>query len=472
MPPNTTWVVPGAPLEEGKGWRIWYSRPGTGQFDPAPLRIELHGRSQAFSTRWDLLPAREGLDRRFGVLTVRLDDSHPGETYAITAPEAGTFQWRSLSNRIDQGATFFMCSCFWRNGDKEGFYGAAIAELTKKLRPDFKLLMGDQIYQDWPPPLGRDHIDHALRSYAGRYEEYWADAGYQRVLQSSPNLFVCDDHEFWNNFPERQIQLPWTWWEAGRSEVGRRAQDLYFLYQVSVNPTAKPYFELSAGGVSLFVSDSRSKRTSRKSPQPHFFDADQWLALEQWIDRLAGPGMLVLSQPLYQKDGSWKDYSLSNFKDDHARLCSLFERALSGDIADRRPHDILVLTGDIHTGRHCVGNISGLPESSVHELAASPASLIGPARPFAKGSRPPGKLKPAGRPYWTVIETETTGIPSTHNNVAAVTISRGMNERVRFDLELWRVRPYDTRSYWERLTGARRRESPMVSLFKKELQLR
>lgn len=39
----TTWVVPGAPLERGGGWRIWYSQPGHGAFQPATVAVFREG---------------------------------------------------------------------------------------------------------------------------------------------------------------------------------------------------------------------------------------------------------------------------------------------------------------------------------------------------------------------------------------------------------------------------------------------
>src|SRR4029077_18702551 len=98
--------------------------------------------------------------------------------------------------------------------------------------------------------------------------------------------------------------------------------------------------------------------------------------LSHWQQNLKGPGILVIGQPFFQKDGDWKDHSLSNFPDDYGRLLNLVEQSVRGKNAEGRPHDILILTGDIHSGRHARAVLPG--GRFVHELVASPASRIGP----------------------------------------------------------------------------------------------
>jgi len=153
--PNATWVVPGAPLPNGEGWRIWYSTPGDVDTRPSPVRVELGGQPQAtVPDEWQALPPVEKLDRRAGVLTVRLQNPRPGSTYTVTVPEAGRFAWRTLPADLREEVVFLASSCFYRETDG-GSYRASVVDLTKKLRPAFKLLMGDQVYADWPRLKGR-----------------------------------------------------------------------------------------------------------------------------------------------------------------------------------------------------------------------------------------------------------------------------------------------------------------------------
>ncbi len=444
----TKWVVPGAPLPAGKGWRIWYSWPKTQRFRPAPVRVWRGGRSEpATQTDWNALPAVNDLERRVGVLTVELDRPSPGATYDIDVPETRRLvplKWRSLPATLDNGpVTFLLASCFWRNADKEGIYSAALRDLVKRERPLFKFLAGDQVYLDWP--VSFSFWKSAMEITAGRYEQYWGDAKYREALLTCPTLYMCDDHEFWNNYPERQIQLQRTWSAASRAEYASAAQILYHHYQVAPNGTLNPWYSFRIANVSFFVADTRSERdrhTYSGGNIPHFIQDQQWQDLETWFANLNGPGVLVLGQPLFQKDGDSKDYSLSNFREDYGRLCALIEKAIRGAFGS--VHDILVLSGDIHTGRYVQASVIGLPEGrKVREFIASPTARIWPGS--NEPSEEPGILRARhqGRQMsWRVDRTmlgEQVNFATTTNNAAVIKIERGTNGRVRFDLSLWPV---------------------------------
>ena len=75
--------------------------------------------------------------------------------------------------------------------------------------------------------MGDDGID----LYARRYAQYWSDEAYREALLTCPTFFTCDDHEYWNDYPEKQIHLPQTWWEENRKKYGKAADQLYFNYQ-------------------------------------------------------------------------------------------------------------------------------------------------------------------------------------------------------------------------------------------------
>jgi PhoD-like phosphatase len=480
------WVVPGAPLPLGTGWRIWYSQRGPEDFRPSTPTVSRAGTTETVEAAWELLPALDGVDRRMGILTLTLAATHPGSIYELSIPEADplgvddarTYRWRSAPDSVDGGVTFQFASCFWRPNDKEGSYRAAVAHLAKIDLPAFKILMGDQVYQDYPvnwilPKSSRD-------LYAERYESYWGDTAYRGVLTSSPNYFLCDDHEFWNDYPERQIHLPRTWPASGRQEIGGVANDLYHRYQRSANPEAAAYYAFSIGpgaaspAVSFFVSDSRSARTNVSEDPHHFFGQDQWTAFQTWAEGLDGPGVLIIGQPIFQRDGDWKDHSLSNFGDDYGRLCQTLQRILTGGNG-RAPHDVLVLTGDIHNGRFGVGTIRGPAPSQVYEFVASPASHIGPYL-FAPHVQQAPTRFPAEyqgrRDTWDVRLEAIDVLPTLDNNLGSIRMSPGTNGRVRFELALWRIRPYDSRSFWQRIVGTRQPNAPVTAIFRRELQLR
>ena len=464
---SAVWVVPGAPLENGAGWRIWYSAPG--EFEPGKVTVTRRGAPVDAEQAFELFEPLDGVERRMGVLTVTLAGPEAGALYEVAIPEARTYEWPTLPREIPpKGLTLLFGSCFWRPGDKEGAYSAAIRELTRRFSPAFQILAGDQVYQDYPPvkPVG-----NMTKVFADRYDDYWGDPGYQEVLRSSPNLFTCDDHEFWNNYPERQAWIPHTW-DAKREESGKAAQDTYESYQRSANPDGRRYFSLSIPPVSFFVADVRSERDDIGKPGHRVIKDPQWDELEDWARTLQGPGVLVLAQPLFDHEGGKTDRSLASFKKDFARLCAVFEESLTrGD--GRDAHDILILTGDIHTGRLAVATIVGVPSANVYEFVASPASRVGPFVMKASPKHVPDRFTvehDKKRSLWQVSDLEFAA--TIDNNVGLVRISPGTNGRCRFELEIWRVRPHDDRSFWQRMRRKGQPQAPFAPIFQKELQLR
>ncbi|MBI2998139.1 MAG: alkaline phosphatase D family protein [Deltaproteobacteria bacterium] len=479
----STWIVPGAPLEGGVGWRVWYSRPGHGEFTPGRIRISRAQQEEETKQDWKILPDLPGLDRRMGILTLRLTSPKPGSLYEIKIPEAESsepFLWRTLPNTIDSdpdvigphGVSFLMASCFWRDNDKEGTYLAAVRQLVKQWHPAFKLLLGDQVYADWPADYLPDFTGHPeIEVYADRYAEYWGDVVYRELMQTSPNFFMCDDHEFWNDYPEKQIHLSRSLPEF-RDAYAKAAQQLYVRYQQCLNPGDRPWYRFAIGEVSFFIADSRSERDffdGERRP-PRFFQQLQRQDLERWAHELRGPGVLVLGQPIFQKDGDWRDHSLSNFAEDYGHLWSIIEGSIMGRNDEGKPHDILVLSGDIHTGRFAVGRRGGLdaPEG-VPELIASPASMI---RPGSKEpEKPDYKFTVRQNGHTTSWEVGRNPFMTLHNNIGMVRLLRGTNRRVLFELSIYQIRPYDSRSWWNRLV----REAAgglLALLFRREIELR
>ncbi len=486
-----TWVIPGSPLEGGKGWRIWYSQPGSDPFTPQPVQVARRGQPQTVQQQWDLLPSLASLGRQVGVATVTLEDPAPGGVYQVVVPEVGPqpFSWRTLPDAIDvtlegakvPGVSFLFASCYWINADREGSYSAGVQELTRLAQPSFKLLIGDQVYQDWP--WAAELVATPLERYAGRYKEYWGDETYRALLQSSPNFLLADDHEFWNDYPERQLQFAHTWKPESRDEYGAAATTLYRYFQGSASP-GLPWQQFQIGNVHFFIADTRSQRdpmiTDPKPEVPHFFKEPQWAALQQWAGTLNGPGILVLGQPLYSHPGGWKDHTLPDFTQDHTRLCTLLAQTLQ-EAPGKLPHDILMLSGDIHIGRYTVGRIAGItPFNEVHELVASAASRIAPDMRTPTPKPPPSKVAVQSDQRTIRFDVEmmvASGMPTLTNNIGVVNLSPGTaapngQPRVRFGLEIWQVRPYDTRHLLGRLLHRPKPMGQLTRVFAKEVQLR
>ncbi len=490
-----TWVVPGAPLAAGGGWRYWFSRADGDVSEPQIGAIERVGQEArtAYTTRWE--PKRiAGLSRSFGVLEIGLKAPPEGATYRIHFPEArdatvtperdGWFEFRSLPAQLPaEGLTFLVASCFWRDDDQyAGGYAAVMQDIVKKQKPAFKMLIGDQVYQDWPKP----DFDRGtpLEIFAQRYEEYWGAPGYQDVLRCSPNIFLCDDHEFWNDYPEFQIHLEQTRTAERRKVHGTAALDLFRAYQQCANPGGASWFHFDIAPVSIFMADTRSERSEiRQKPAPHFFSDAQWTALEKWTAGLRGPGVLVLGQPLFQDDGDFRDHSLSNFEADYDRLGRLITRSHEGRNTHGRPHQILVISGDIHCGRVSRGLVASAPgyAQDMWEFITSPISRISPYLQTPKPEPPRAKLRGLAavgghRIDVSLIEGEPSGLgpgsrATIHNNIASVTM-KPAGDKVIFQLGLRCIRPYSHVHWWEVGVNKERFPAPHTELLRKEIMLR
>jgi hypothetical protein len=433
------WVTAGAPLDTGDGWRVWYSWPA-GEFTPATPRVRTTGgqAKQVIEGPWDPKPAPKGSSRQMGVRELRIRDPEPGALYEVTVPERGKpLFWRTLPKQLpQQGISLLIGSCFWINDDRDGFYSAAVQELVQREKPAFKVLMGDQIYVDvWPPAPWKD----LRKELAAKYERYWGDVPYRELLAACPTFVSCDDHEFWNDFPEPQMHVPFSW-ERFAPDNGVALAELYDAYQTALNPGGKRWCTIDVPPISFFIADTRSHRTRDSAPNPSLMPEAQWRDLEAWAAKLKGPGVLILPQPLLKAGGSKTDRTLVDFKEAD-RLAAVFEGAMGGKTGDGKPHDIMILTGDIHTGRVSSAEIVGLP-GQIYELVASPASMVTPWLPpwGHSPSELPDRLT-INKRVW-VMTGHRRLTPTVDNNIGLIKIAPGRNGRFRFTLQLWRVRPF------------------------------
>jgi hypothetical protein len=488
------WIVPGAPLENGQGWRIWFSREDGNVAQPVVERVERvsDGQDEAFDCSWT--PQKvPPLQRSFGVMELTLKVPRPGEVYRIHLPEArdnsaqpvreGWIDMPSLPAQLPpEGLSFLFASCFWRDDDQTGGgYSGVVQDLVKKEKPAFKLLIGDQVYQDWPSAWPNNRS--ALDLYNTRYEVYWGARGYQDVLRSTPNYFLCDDHEFWNDYPERQFHLERTYSENGRRTFGKAALDLYRAYQQCANPGGAAWHSFTIAPVSFIIADTRSERTNvNEDGGPHFFSGAQWTALEDWFHGLKGPGVLVVGQPVFQDDGDFKDHSLSNFTEDYEHLRRLIVQSHAGRNTEGKPHQILILTGDIHCGRISRGKVAGVHESTAEmwEFVTSPISRISPYISTPKPEKPRPRVAGPATDYQPIdvdLIDEPPALgpgtrPTIHNNIGIVRMVPVGDGTVRFELSLRCIRPYNHVHWWEVAVDKKSFPASYTELLRKEIVLR
>lgn len=307
----------------------------------------------------------------------------------------------TLPGLTERPFTVLLASCFAQRNDG-GAVGRTFARLAanSELRPNIKILCGDQVYLDDPASefTRNKHTSAELeRMFIKSYKDTWSDGdenqGFRHLLGTGANYFTPDDHEYWNNYPHFAVYAPWdTWGSGGREKWKRVARNLYRHLQAD---TATETF--SVGRLSFFIADTRTNRTPDRSA---FMETTAFQSLLGWISGLdSGPGVVVMGQPLFatraggflhlgslaRKFGDWA-------LPDHGQYAEL-ARAL---LASKR--SIVVLTGDVHYGRIgvCPLDLSSRTSELV-EIISSPLSLIDPiagGKPKKPGDEDPEEFPP------------------------------------------------------------------------------
>lgn len=253
--------------------------------------------------------------------------------------------------------TVMLGSCFYRPSDPDGLAGKVFYEMPWQRRPNLKLLCGDQVYLDNPWeettfPLGITGNEKLRKLILKKYIQTWtqmslmsdkkksAVGGFNVLLRHGANYFASDDHEFWNNAPNKGgVGLGLTLLRFQRRFWFREGAELFRIFQ-----SLSPLMTFSVPPVSFCIADTRINRNIKGL---RFMENDDLDALLTWIDRLEGPGVISLGQPLLAKKGNW--------------LARLFDRGLADydyqfnqlktKISESR-HSIVLLTGDVHFGRY------------------------------------------------------------------------------------------------------------------------
>jgi hypothetical protein len=341
------------------------------QVGAPPIDVRLAGGTTVtHQVQWQPLPQVPGTAQTAGRLTV--SGLVPETKYGVIVDPGGVRidLWpRTLPVVLPpQGMTFLLGSCYYRPHD-DGEIVAALQDLRDPEPPWFKLLVGDQIYSD--VPLRGFVAFHGLGAaeYAERYAQHWSYEPYRKFLATGACFFTCDDHEWWNNAPEWQPQLPWTWTLPARQASFQNGLDTYHFYQRPSNAAGGLWYTIDIPPVSIFVADTRSQRTPYDAVPRRLMSPAELQAIVQWTQGLRGPAFLVLGQPLFGTLGDWRDYNLPDFADEYRILWDVIEQA---------PHRITILTGDIHVGRLARSpGVNGVPNRPpVYEVTASPLALV------------------------------------------------------------------------------------------------
>ncbi len=301
--------------------------------------------------------------------SIHLRDLSPGAKLRLTVRTAGaskTATVRTLPASLPtEGLTIAVGSCFYRGYHKAAAVGAVLREPWLGGVPALQLWVGDNLYVDVPAE-GVGARNQPITDTVERYLAYFNDEVYMDARAASPNFTAYDDHELWNNFPERQA---WLARSKGDERAGYIAAGLagLDLFQSSLNPTpvagGRAYrFELPP--LSFFVADTRTRRERYTGEKSRMMPDEELAALVVWARGLEGPGVLVLGQPYWLGAGGKADRNLRAFGAQFEVLRAALETA---------QFDVLVISGDVHHSRAIrLGGAFG----DIYELVSSPASHI------------------------------------------------------------------------------------------------
>ena len=277
-------------------------------------------------------------------------------------------------------------SCFSNRTD-HGAVGHVVSEIRPA--PALTLLVGDQVYLD--PPLllrfaqGRDQL---ARMFERQYQENWMRSidgrklsGYSRLLNFAPTATIPDDHEFWNNHPNRQPQLPITWTSDGRNAWRDAAMAMYKAFQCIEHDTGNCQF-INIDPLSICLLDNRTARDDVPGTSMTYSARTQ---LVNWVDGVlskvdgahqriipvlvTGPSLV---QPRKSAVGRIADANLANF-DDYLLIMDQLRRLLEAG------YPVLLLTGDVHyprISRAVMPDAIASRGGVLTEVISSPISLV------------------------------------------------------------------------------------------------
>lgn len=307
---------------------------------------------------------------------------------------------RALSDR--HALLFALASCYFPS---EEYVGRAArvrdclhirgAQDFRRSVPHLKFLCGDQIYADVPaaPP---SQSPEGL--YRERYERAWGADRLGSLLAWGANAFACDDHEFWNGFPDEMFWLSrtrggsWFRWAQVAAEACWRNQGIWNFAPGFTGGEiwSRGWFSGRLAGIDIFVADTRTDRMSRNKRRCPANTAGgqcppvaarsalsqiQRDALLRWANAVQRIGLLVLGQPLLAQASRWSDFdsTLPEYEEYGSLFAVLRENIIQRGIS------FIILSGDIHWGRLVSWRspFSTRAEAKLVEFVASPIARVG-----------------------------------------------------------------------------------------------
>jgi len=418
--------------------------------DGLQLEPNLPNQSVTAQQRWPQDAAEPAVKFR----EVELTNLSPRQTYAfqlkagITSVASAKFSTlpQALPLESEKPFTVLLGSCFAYLEDEDEKVGNTYLHIPTPMRPDIKILAGDQVYLDspWYRYLSPHSIPKLQAAFLKHYRQTWGQPnGFGRLLREGANFFTSDDHEYWNNAPNSAPHLPKTWTANGRADWLKIARELFATFQ-----TRKTVQEFVVPPVSFLILDTRFNRATSRT---NFSDPADLQKVANWVNALQGPGVLVVGQPILRGStgylkGHLADWNLPDYQQ--------YDRLI--DIVGPSQHSLLILTGDVHYGR--VARTTLRSGAQLVEIVSSPMSLVEESAKGQWQEAPPlfPPVRPSGSPLpfaRSQVTTETFASTDGHFLTLEFT-RRGAGTHIR--LRYWPIigrgipSPSSGKLIWER----------------------
>lgn len=340
--------------------------------------------------------------------------------------------------------TVLLGSCFCQENDAPGDTAQSFRHLPLQDRPALKIFCGDQVYLDHPTLTNFPENSLELAEiFLHKYIRTWRESdqagvpGLGGLLKHGGNYFISDDHEFWNNYPNRATLIQNSWSETGRMQWRGPAKYLFRQFQSLYPEQAGEPQCINVPPISFLMLETRFFRAEGDTtflPASHITRLQDWIAelnAQRWV------GFLCMGQLLFEKKAGWLqsqvvDRNLADYQQFPALV-----KAIAGS---QQP--LVILTGDVHYGRvaHC--RQAHGPE--LYEIISSPMSLVD-KRVGGSASPPPSTYPAEAIPGLQRVDVSLVssidGEPMMTADEHFLTMNFwAMGPSIRMQLKYWPVR--------------------------------
>lgn len=264
----------------------------------------------------------------------------------------------ALPTDSDHPFTVAFGSCFYDDrdgGQAASSYRALYKRGSSNVRPNISFHTGDQVYLD----VGFDSLS-PIRSeirnrIAGDYLRHWTLLS--DFFTHGGTWMLADDHEYWNDYPFYDTFNPYLL--AIRIDAIRHTWEKAAIDGVQNVQQIRPIETFNIGELSFCLADVRTERH-----KDGFLSDASFKTLDRWARNLTGPGVLVMSQPLFDKPSDTRN--LLSYPKQYAALL---------DALGSTGQNIVLLCGDAHFGRIATTTL-GPKKGQLIEVISSPLSNL------------------------------------------------------------------------------------------------